>query len=149
MSNEKIINEISKNIVNSLNNRLSLKTAKEIIDRAEKKAEQLNIPVTITILDDSGNLIAQHKMDNSLLISIDASFNKAYTAIAMKMATENVYKLVQPGCQFYGLENISPGKICVFGGGIPIEKNGTIIGAIGVSGGTSEQDVLIAKSSLI
>ncbi|MCQ2013451.1 MAG: heme-binding protein [Clostridium butyricum] len=149
MNNENFINELSDNIIRLLNTKLSLKTAKEIIERAESKAEELNIAVTITILDDGGNLIAQHRMDNSLLISIDASFSKAYTSVAMKIPTEEVYNIVQPGSEFYGLENISPGRICVFGGGLPIINNGKIIGAIGVSGGTSQQDVLIAKSSII
>jgi len=87
-------------------------------------------------------------MNDSMLISISAALNKAYTAIALKMSTEKLYDLVLPGKPFYGLESIEIGKICVFCGGIPIVKNGRFIGAVGVSGGTTEQDILIAKSAL-
>lgn len=128
--------------------KLNLDSAKKLIAAAENTASKLNIPVCIAIVDDSGNLIAQHKMDNALLISISASLNKAYTAIALKLPTSEVYELVQPGKPFYGLESIEPGRLCVFGGGIPIIKNGHYIGAIGISGGTSEQDILIAQSAI-
>lgn len=147
--NEDIINNITENIITSLkNNSLTLKTAKEIIDKAEKKASQMQVSAVITIVDEGGNLVAAHRMDDSLLISISASFNKAYTAIALRMPTEKLYDLVLPGKPFYGLESIEIGKLCVFGGGIPIVINGRYIGGIGVSGGTIEQDVLIAESAL-
>ncbi|MDS0528234.1 heme-binding protein [Clostridium sp. SHJSY1] len=150
MINENIVNKITETLITSLqSNTLNLKIAKEIITKAEKKAEELKIPVVITIVDEGGNLVAAHRMDDSLLISISASFNKAYTAIALKMPTEQLYDLVLPGKPFYGLESIENGKICVFGGGIPIERNGRFIGAIGVSGGTTEQDILIAKTALL
>lgn len=149
MINDNLAKEITTKLINSLtNNKLNLKTAKYIIDKCEKKATEMNIPVVITVVDDGGNMIAQHKMDNAILISLSASFNKAYTALSLKMPTEKLYDLVQPGKPFYGLENLIPGKLCVFGGGIPIIKNGIYIGAIGVSGGTSEQDVIIANASL-
>lgn len=149
MNNDDIVNKIAETLITSLsNNTLTLKTAKEIIARAEQKAEEINIPVVITIVDEGGNLVAVHRMDDSLLISISASLNKAYTAIALKMPTEKLYDLVLPGKPFYGLESIESGKICVFGGGIPIEKNGRFIGAVGVSGGTIEQDISIAKAAL-
>lgn len=149
MVNEDIVNKITETLITSLqSNTITLKIAKEIITKAEEKAEELKVPVVITIVDEGGNLVAAHRMDDSLLISISASFNKAYTAIVLKMPTEKLYDLVLPGKPFYGLESIESGKICVFGGGIPIEKNGRFIGAIGVSGGTTEQDILIAKTAL-
>ncbi|WP_315078858.1 heme-binding protein [uncultured Clostridium sp.] len=149
MINDDLAKKITTKLINSLNdNKLKLRTAKDIIDKCEKKADEINIPVVITVVDDGGNMIAQHKMDDAILISLSASFNKAYTAIALKMPTEKLYNLVQPGKPFYGLENIIPGKLCVFGGGIPITKNGNYIGAVGVSGGTSDQDIIIAKASL-
>lgn len=150
MVNEDIVNKITETLITSLqSNTITLKIAKEIITKAEEKAEELKVPVAITIVDEGGNLVAAHRMDDSLLISISASFNKAYTAIALKMPTEKLYDLVLPGKPFYGLESIEKGKICVFGGGIPIEKNRRFIGAIGVSGGATEQDILIAKTALL
>jgi len=150
MIDEDMINKITENLIASLkSNSLNLKMAKEIIEKAEGKAEEIKVAAVITIVDEGGNLIATHRMDDSMLISIPASLNKAYTAIALKMSTEKLYDLVLPGKPFYGLESIESGKICVFGGGIPIIKNECFIGAIGVSGGTLEQDILIAKYALI
>ena len=150
MIDEDMINKITENLIASLkSNSLNLKMAKEIIEKAEGKAEEIKVAAVITIVDEGGNLIATHRMDDSMLISIPASLNKAYTAIALKMSTEKLYDLVLPGKPFYGLESIESGKICVFGGGIPIIKNECFIGAIGVSGGTIEQDILIAKYALI
>lgn len=149
MINEEIINKITRNLMNSLeNNKLTLKMAKEIIEKAEQKAEEINVSVVITMVDDSGNLVAQHKMDDSILISTSVSFSKAYTAIALKMPTEKLYNLVLPGKAFYGLENMDGGKLCVLGGGIPVMKNERFIGAIGVSGGSIEQDIIIAQAAL-
>lgn len=149
MINEDILNRITQKVITSLkSNTITLEMAKEIIAKAEQKAEETQVAVVITVVDEGGNLVATHRMDDSMLISISASFNKAYTSIALKMSTEQLYDLVLPGKPFYGLESIEVGKICVFGGGIPILNNGRFIGAIGVSGGTIEQDILIAKYAL-
>ncbi|OOM77612.1 heme-binding protein [Clostridium sp. BL-8] len=150
MTDKEMINRITENLITSINNSaLTLKIAKKIIQKAEEKAEEIKVATVITVVDEGGNLVAVHRMDDSLLISLSASFNKAYTAIALKMPTEKLYDLVLPGKPFYGLESIESGKICVFGGGIPIIKNGRFIGAVGVSGGTIEQDILIANSAIV
>lgn len=147
--NEDVIKKISYDLISSLKvNKITLKMAKEILEKAEKKAESINVPVVIAIVDDGGNLIAQHRMDNSILISITVAFNKAYTAIALKMPTEKLHDLVLPGKPLYGLENIGDGKLCIIGGGIPIISNGNIIGAIGVSGGSVDEDIQIAQAAL-
>lgn len=136
-------------IVNKIKSeKLYLKNALEIVERAKKKASELNIPVTIAIVDDGGNLICKHKMDNALLASIEIAESKAYTAIALKSSTENVAQEILPGQSLYGLQNTHLNKFCLFGGGIPIIKDNKYIGAIGVSGGTVEQDVLIAKFAI-
>ncbi|GAA0071454.1 hypothetical protein UT300003_29780 [Clostridium sardiniense] len=149
MIDNDIAHKITENIITSLkDNTITLNKAKEILNKAEAKAKEINISVTIAIVDEGGNLIAQHKMDNALLISITAALNKAYTAIALKMDTEKVHELILPSGPFYGLENIHPGKLCTLGGGIPIINHGKFIGAIGVSGGSIDEDVLIAKTAL-
>jgi len=149
MIDEDMAKKITENLIISLkSNALTLKIAKKILEQAEEKAEEIKVAAVIAIVDEGGNLIAQHRMDDSMLISISAAFSKAYTAIALKMSTEKLYDLVLPGKPFYGLESIESGKICVFCGGIPIVKNGRFIGAVGVSGGTTEQDILISKSAL-
>lgn len=147
MINEDMVKKITSDLVSSLKpNKLTLDIAKKLLVKAENKAKEINIPVVIAIVDEGGNLIAQHKMDDALLISISLSLNKAYTSVATKMSTENLSKLILPGKPLYTLENIK--NITAVGGGVPIIINGNIIGAIGVSGGSVEEDILIAKSAL-
>lgn len=149
MDNDNLAKEITSKLLDSLKyNKMNLKIAKDLIKKCEDKARALKVPVSITVLDNGGNLVAQVRMDDSLLISIPASFNKAYTALSMKMSTKEVYNLVQPGKPFYGLESVAPGKICVFGGGVPIIKEGICIGSVGVSGGTTMQDIEISEACL-
>lgn len=150
MINEDILKKITYNLVSSLkSNKLTLEIAKSLLDNAEKKATEINVPVVIAIVDEGGNLVAQHRMDDSLLISISLALSKAYTSISLKMTTEKLSEITLPGKPLYGLENSSDKKICIIGGGIPIINNGNLIGAIGVSGGTVEEDILIAEYSLL
>lgn len=147
MINEDMVKKITSDLVNSLKpNKLTLDIAKKLLDKAENKAKEINIPVVIAIVDEGGNLIAQHKMDDALLISVSLSLNKAYTSVATKMSTENLSELILPGKPLYTLENIK--NITAVGGGIPIIIGEHIVGAIGVSGGSVEEDILIAKTAL-
>lgn len=125
---------------------VTLKTALPLIYAAEKKAEAIGVPMVITVLDAGGAMIAQHRMDDALLASVEISANKAYTAVALKMPTSDLAKLAQPGQPLFGIQNSS--KVVIFGGGIPIVSDGKIIGAIGVSGGSVDQDVECAKAGL-
>lgn len=147
MINEDMVKKITSDLVSSLKpNKLTLDIAKKLLDKAENKAKEINVPVVIALVDEGGNLIAQHKMDDALLISVSLSLKKAYTSVATKMSTENLSELILPGKPLYTLENIK--NISAVGGGFPIIINGNIIGAIGVSGGSVEEDILIAKSAL-
>ncbi|SHI02258.1 GlcG/HbpS family heme-binding protein [Clostridium intestinale] len=147
MINEDMVKKITSDLVSSLKpNKLTLDIAKKLLVKAENKAKEINIPVVIAIVDEGGNLIAQHKMDDALLISVSLSLNKAYTSVATKMSTENLSKLILPGKPLYTLQNIK--NITAVGGGIPIIISGRIVGAIGVSGGSVEEDILIAKTAL-
>lgn len=149
MDNSTLIKEITKNLIDNLSlNKLNLDMAKILIDKCERKSKEINVPVTIAIVDNSGNFIAQHRMDDSLLVSIPISINKAYTAVAMKMSTLDLSKLVVPGESLYGLSSMDRTRICTIGGGIPIFYNGKLIGGIGVSGGTVEEDIIIAEYAL-
>ncbi|QLY78912.1 GlcG/HbpS family heme-binding protein [Clostridium intestinale] len=147
MINEDMVKKITSDLVSSLKpNKLTLDIAKKLLDKAENKAKEINVPVVIALVDEGGNLIAQHKMDDALLISVSLSLNKAYTSVATKMSTENLSELILPGKPLYTLENIK--NISAVGGGIPIIISGSIVGAIGVSGGSVEEDILIAKTAL-
>ena len=126
---------------------IPLKTALSMIVAAQEKADELGVPVCIAVVDAGGNLVAQHRMDNAMLISQFLSLNKAYTSVATTMPTEELAKHTQPGGPFYGVHtcNASNG-ICIFGGGCPVHDEGVIVGGIGVSGGSSEQDIAIATT---
>ncbi len=113
------------------------------------KAQELEVQAALTLVDKAGHVIASYRMKDSLLVSIDVSRKKAYSAVAMKQATSQLNQLVQPGAPFYQLETITNGEIVTFGGGLPIfNKQDQLIGGLGVSGGTAEQDQLIAQTGL-
>lgn len=113
------------------------------------KALSMELPVTIAIVDKSGQLISSYRMEGSLLVSGEIAKKKAYSAVAMKQQTVDLQAIVQPGAEFYQLETITNGKVVTFAGGIPLEDyKGNIIGAIGVSGGSSQQDQSIALVGL-
>lgn len=125
-----------------------LEQAKKVIAAAEKKAREIGIPMVIAVVDDSGILIAQHRMDGSLLASISLAFGKAYTAAALKMPTDQAAKVALPGQSLYGIHTAEQGKFIVFGGGFPLAKEDKIVGGLGVSGGSVEEDMLVAKAGL-
>lgn len=140
--NENYKFEGSKNIEDTLlnkGNKISLNTAKILIEIMEKKAENMKFSAVISAADDSGSLIAMHFMDGALPVSLDVSIKKAYTAAATKISTEELGRLSQPGNPLYGINHANE-KIIIFGGGQPLLVNGKVVGSLGVSGGTVEQD---------
>ena len=137
---------ISKNIMED--QRTMLAEAKRMIAAAEQKAQELGVPMVIAVVDIGGNLVAQHRMDGALLASISLALDKAYTAVALKMSTDQVAVAVSPGQPLCGLNTANGGRFIIFGGGFPIVENGTIIGGFGVSGGSVDQDMMVAKAGL-
>ncbi len=125
--------------------RMNLSAALRLIQRGEEMAARIQVPMVLTVVDDGGNLVAVHRMDDSLLASISISQAKAYTAAALRLPTDQVAQQVLPGAPLYGLQQTHPGQFCVFGGGVPIMVNGVCIGGLGVSGGTVEQDTAVAQ----
>lgn len=126
----------------------NLETLQGMALRAQEKARELGVPCVFAAVDDGGNLVLFQRMEGSLLISMDVAQGKAFTAMSMKMPTDEVGKLCQPGQPFYGLENSKPGKFVLFGGGFPFVVDGKVVGGIGVSGGTAEQDMEIARYAM-
>lgn len=127
---------------------VSLDVAKEVIEAAERRAEAIDNPMVITVANSEGNLIAQHRMDDAWLASVDISRNKAYTAAALDMPTHELAEPSQPGGSLYGLQNTNEGRMVIFGGGYPLKRNGEVVGAIGVSGGAVEQDMDVATAGV-
>jgi len=125
-------------------NMLSLEDAKEIVYAGEKKAAELGKDFVFAVVNSEGNLILEEKMDNAILASTDIALKKAYTSAALKMPTSELADLVKPGASLYGLHSDS--KYVVFGGGYPLELKGEVVGAVGVSGGTVEEDMTIVDA---
>jgi uncharacterized protein GlcG (DUF336 family) len=125
---------------------ITLKEAKAIIAGAEAKASEIGQPMNIAVADEGGNLIAHVRMDGAWLGSIDISIKKAYTSRAFDIATKDLAEHSQSGGQFFGIHASNGGKIMIFAGGIPLKRNGKVVGAIGVSGGSGEQDHAVAEA---
>ncbi|MDC7954457.1 heme-binding protein [Fusobacterium simiae] len=128
----------------NIDNNLSLEKARKIIRAGEKKAKEMNLSAVFAVVNSEGNLIIEERMDNAILVSIEVAYKKAYTAAALKLNTEDLTALVQPGAMFYGLQ--SDPKYIVFGGGMLLKIDGKIVGAVGVSGGSAQEDMEIAKA---
>jgi uncharacterized protein GlcG (DUF336 family) len=125
---------------------VTLEDARRIIAAAEKKAIDIGQPMNIAVADQGGNLVAHVRMDGAWLGSIDISIKKAYTSRAFDVATRDLATHSQSGGQFFGIHASNNGKIMIFAGGIPLTRNGKIVGAIGVSGGSGEQDHAVAEA---
>lgn len=128
--------------------RITLDLAIHLIAAAEHRAWQLRLPVNIAIVDGCGDLIAFHRMDDARLAGIDIAQNKAWTSVTMKMPTADLARLALPGGDAYGVNTTSQGKIVILGGGIPLMRNKQIIGGVGVSGGSSSQDMEVAQAAV-
>lgn len=126
----------------------TLETIQKMARRAEEKAAELKVPIVFSAVDEGGNLILLHRMEGALLASVDIAMNKAYTASAFKMPTDELGRAACPGGPLYGVQNTGNGRVVIFGGGFPYRVHGRVAGAIGVSGGTVEEDMLIAGAAL-
>lgn len=127
---------------------INLATAKKLIAAAEEEASTIGVQMVITVLDEGGNLVASHRMDDAWLASVDIAQNKAWTSVALKMPTSNLAEATVPKAELYGLNTTNQGRIVVFGGGFPLEKDGKVVGAIGVSGSSVENDVKVAEAGV-
>jgi ATP:cob(I)alamin adenosyltransferase len=143
-----LINLIKEKVlekVNGMANKLNIELAKNMAELAEKKSKEIKVPIVFSVVDDGGNLMLLHKIEGTLLASTDISINKAYTANALKMPTHELYELAQPGKPLYGIEATNQRKIVLFGGGYPLKNDDKIVGAIGISGGSVQEDMKIAE----
>ena len=124
--------------------RMTLALAKSLIEKVEQKAIEIDLAVVIAVSDQAGRIVAVHCMDDAFMASYDIAVHKTFTSAGLKMSTAELTKLSQPGQPLYGIQHTNEGKIVIFGGGEPLEAEGKIIGALGVSGGTAEQDTMLA-----
>lgn len=125
---------------------VTLEDARRVIAAAEAKAAEIGQPMNIAVADAGGNLVSHVRMDGAWLGSIDISINKAFTSRAFDIQTKDLGDNAQPGNQFYGIHASNHGRIMIFAGGLPLSRDGQVVGAIGVSGGSGEQDQSVAEA---
>src|SRR6266705_6912581 len=114
---------------------VTLEDARRVISAAERKAQEIGQPMNIAVVDAGGNLVAHIRMDEAWIGSIDISIKKAFTARAFNIATKDLATHSQSGGQFFGIHASNDGRIMIFAGGVPLKKDGKVVGSIGVSGG--------------
>src|SRR5215203_7179298 len=129
-------------------NGLTLEQAQRIIEAARRKAEEIGVMMNIAVLDEGGQLTAFARMGGAWRGSIDIAVNKAYTARAFDMTSEALGEISQPGEMIYGIHASNDLRVIIFGGGIPLMRNGNVVGAVGVSGGTVPQDIEVAEAGV-
>ena len=127
---------------------MTMEKAQRIIEAGIATAKQIGQPMNIAVVDAGANLTAFVRMDGAWLGSIDIAINKAFTAKAFDISTQDLGRNSQPGDQFFGIHASNHNRVMIFAGGIPIKMNGQIIGAVGVSGGSGEQDQTVAEAAV-
>jgi uncharacterized protein GlcG (DUF336 family) len=126
---------------------VTLADARRVIAAGEQKAQEIGQPMNIAVVDVGGNLVAHVRMDGAWIGSIDIAINKAFTSRAFDITTKDLGDNAQPNQQFYGIHASNHGRIMIFAGGVPLRRNGRVVGAVGVSGGSGEQDQAVAEAA--
>ncbi|WP_167042286.1 heme-binding protein [Salinibacterium sp. ZJ454] len=125
---------------------LTLADARIIIAAAERRADEIGQPMNIAVVDGGGNLIAHVRQDNAWIGSVDISISKAWTSRAFDIQTKDLGDNSQPTQQFFGIHTTNGGKVAIFAGGVPLLRDGVVVGGLGVSGGSGEQDQTVAEA---
>lgn len=124
--------------------KMTLDIANALILKVRDKAESMGVNVVVAVSDQAGRPVAVQCMDDAYIASYDIALNKTYTSASLKMSTKQLSQLSQPGQSLYGIQFTNEGRIVIFGGGEPLEEEGKIVGALGVSGGSAEEDTALA-----
>ena len=143
---DKIVTSVVNRVMDKFGMTIGLDEAKILTDIIEKEATRRGKKAVVAVCNEQGNPISVHVMDGAFLVSFDVAVKKAYTAAALKMSTTELSALVKPGETFYGLQNDE--KLMIIGGGVPIIKNGKVVGGLGVSGGTGDEDHSLCEYAL-
>lgn len=134
---------VKRNII-----KLTLEDAKIIAEGAEEKAKEIGVPMDIAVVDDGGNLLLFHRMDMAKLTSIDIAINKAYTSAGTRKGTHEYRDIASAGGPAFGIHASNQGRFTIFGGGLPIIIEGQVVGGVGCSSGTPEEDMIVAKAGI-
>ncbi|MDO5101036.1 MAG: cob(I)yrinic acid a,c-diamide adenosyltransferase [Eubacteriales bacterium] len=146
LDQDAIVNAVLSNL--SIPHSINLEQSKRLIERLEAHCKEIGLDAVLCVCGPEGTVKAVHCMDDAFLVSFDVALKKAYTAVAVKMSTLELNQIAQPGGTFYGVDKMDNGKITLIGGGIPLMIEGRLIGGLGVSGGTGEQDHAVAEYGL-
>ncbi len=139
-----LVDTIAREIDASLN--INLKAAQNLSEQIRKKAKEMGVNAVVAVSNRAGHPILVESMDDAYIASYDIAVQKAFTVVSLKMSTSALKPLAQPGGSLYGIQFTNNGKIVIFGGGEPLKNSsGQIIGGLGVSGGTEEQDTALAE----
>ncbi len=125
---------------------ITLEEAQRILSAAEEKARQMGQPMNIAVMDAGRNLVAFHRMDGAWVASTDIAIDKAFTSAGRGLTTRKIGEMAQPGQPLFGINTTNGGRIVIFAGGIPLMRDGEVIGAIGVSGGTVDEDEEVSEA---
>ena len=125
-----------------------LTAAKKIADRVEAELLKQGVPVAVTVIDTNGNVVLIHRMSGAPAFSLDLAERKAYTSALVGIRTADLVPLVQPGAELYPLLAVAGGRYSAMGGGVPLTNEGQVIAGVGVSGGTTEQDIAIVEAAM-
>ena len=143
------IKRIVENTIASIKKPLSkidLDSADKLADAVLAEAKRRGVRAVVCVSDSAGNPKVVKCMDDAYIASYDVAVNKAFTVVALKMSTAALKPLAQPGASLYGIQFTNGGRIVIFGGGDPLtSKDGSVIGGLGVSGGTEEQDTALSS----
>lgn len=127
-------------------NRITLEEARIILEATEAKARELGVDQNIAVVDESGHLVAFHRMDGAKFIAIEIAINKAYTAAGTRKATLEFKEVSLPGQPGFGVHTQHQGRFTILAGGIPLLVGGEVVGAVGVSSGSAQQDQEVAEA---
>ena len=122
--------------------------ARRIISAAVQKAEEIGQPMNIAVMDAGRNLVAFERMDGAWVLSIDIAIDKAFTSAGRGLSTREIGEKAQPGQPLFGINTTNGGRVVIFAGGLPLVRDGEVVGAIGVSGGPVDQDEKVAEAGV-
>ncbi len=127
---------------------ITLEEAQRIISAAKQKAQEIGQPMNLAVMDAGRNLKAFERMDGAWVASIDIAIDKAFTSAGRGLSTKDIGEMAQPGQPLFGINTTNGGRIVIFAGGLPLVRDGEVVGAIGVSGGTVDQDQEVAEAGV-
>ena len=148
---EKLVDKVVREIApespsaSAKTKRMTLALARQIVESVKLKAAEIGVKAVVAVADGGGNIITVDSMDDAYIASYDIAVNKAFTSVSLKMSTYELSQLARPDGPLYGIQNTNNGRIVIFGGGEPLCVNNSVLGGVGVSGGSAEEDTFLGQ----